>query len=362
MGPVRVRVMFCLLALATTVAGIAFARGQDDPAGVAAAPLRLGIVADTIGWGRHVGQRQTLARAAGAGWLREELQWANVVPRRGERRWGPIDRVFTAAAHRGLHILPLLNEAPPWARGRDHALPTDSRAYAAYVRDVVARYGPGGRFWRSHPHLDAALAPVWFELFNEPYFARPSHSAITAARYAALAQAGITAGRRANPRARFLIAADPATAGEPNLDRAWLAALAAAQPGLLTAADGVAAHPYAQDGAASLRSLDRLRAALSAQGSSLPIWVTEVGWSTCAHSAGCVTERTQAADLARFLNGVRKGHRAAAVFVYHLGSWRVGSGDQLFGDYGLLRADRTRKPSWRVYHRFADGLRRAAAS
>jgi hypothetical protein len=39
----------------------------------------------------------------------------------------------------------------------------------------------------------------------------------------------------------------------------------------------------------------------------------------------------------------------------------VSSDDQLFGDYGLLRANRTRKPSWRVYHRFADGLRRAAA-
>jgi hypothetical protein len=320
MGRVRVRVMLCLLALAMTVAGIAFARGQDDPSLRGGASLRLGIVADTIGWGQHVGERQTIAKAVGAGWLREELQWANVVPRRGERRWGPIDRLFTAAAHRGLHILPLLNEAPPWARGRDHALPTDSRAYAAYVRDVVARYGPGGRFWRSHPHLDATVAPVWFELWNEPYFARPAHSAITAARYGALAQAGIDAGRRANPRARFLIAADPATAGGPNLDREWLANVTAAQPRLLATAEGVAAHPYALDGAASLRSLDRLRAALSAQGSSLPIWVTEVGWSTCARSAGCITERAQAANVARFLNGVRTGHRADAVFLYHLAS------------------------------------------
>jgi hypothetical protein len=278
----------------------------------------------------------------------------------GQRR-APPRRAPLGADHRGLHILPLLNEAPPWARGRDGALPTDSRAYAAYVRDVVARYGPSGRFWRLHPHLDASVAPIWFELWNEPYFARPDHSAITAARYAALAQAGITAGRRANPRARFLIAVDPATASGPNLDRQWLAALTAAQPGLLAAADGVAAHPYAQDGAASLRSLDRLRAALSAQGSQLPIWVTEVGWSTCARSAGCVTEGTQAADLARFLIGVRTGHRAAAVFIYHLASWRVGVGDQLFGDYGLLRADHSRKPSWSVYHRFADGLQRAAA-
>lgn len=355
------RVMLCLLVLALVVAGIAFASGEDKAGRDSGPQLRLGIVADTLGWGHQVGRRQTLARTAGARWLREELQWANVVPRRGERHWKPVDRLFIAAAHRGLRILPLLNEAPRWARGRDHALPTDSRAYAAYVRDAVARYGPGGRFWRSHPRLDASLAPVWFELFNEPYFARPGHSAITAARYAALAQAGIDAGRAANPKARFLIAVDPATAGEPNLDREWLAGLTAAEPGLLAAADGVAAHPYAQDGAASLRSLDRLRAALDEQQAPLPIWVTEVGWSTCARSAGCVTEATQAANIARFLHGVRDRDRADAVFVYHLGSWRVRTGDQIYGDYGLLRADRTRKPSWRIYHRFADGLRRAAA-
>jgi hypothetical protein len=361
MRDVRVRVVLCLLALATTVAGIAIARERTVAHPAPAARLRLGLVANTIGWGDHVGPEQTRAAGAGAGWLREELQWAEVVPRRGERHWGRIDRLFVAAAHRGLHVLPVLNEAPSWARGRDGALPTDSRAYAAYVRDVVARYGPSGRFWRDHPRLDVSVAPVWFELWNEPYFARPDHSAITAARYAALAQAAITAGRRADPRARFLIAVDPATAGDASLDRAWLAQLAAAQPGLLAAADGVAAHPYAQDGAASLRSLDHLRQALTAQGSRLPIWVTEIGWSTCARSAGCVTEQAQAADLRRFLSGVRTGRRADAVFVYHFASWRVRVGDQRFGDYGLLRIDGSRKPAWSVYHRFADGVRRTAA-
>jgi hypothetical protein len=362
MQRVRVRVVLCLLALATTVAGIAFAHERDGASPKAAGPLRLGLVANTLGWGDHVGAEQTVAARAGAGWLREELQWATVAPRQGERHWGPIDRLFTAAAHRGLHILPVLNEAPPWARGRDGALPTDARAYGAFVGDVVARYGPSGSFWRIHPRLDASVAPVWFELWNEPYFARPSHSALTARRYVALAHAAIVAGRRADPRARFLIAIDPATNGGPRLDRRWLQDLVAARPSLLTEADGVADHPYGDDGAASLRSLDLLREALTARGSRLPIWVTEVGWSTCPRSAGCVTERAQAADLRRFLIGVRSGRRAAAVFVYHLASWRVRSGDQLFGEFGLLRIDKSRKPAWSVFGRFAHGLRQEAAA
>jgi hypothetical protein len=358
---VRVRVPLCLLAVATTVLGIALAHGQETTS-ASGDDLRLGLMANTIGWGNRVGHEQSVAAATGARWLREELQWAEIAPRQGERRWGVSDRLFTAAAHRGLHILPVLNEAPAWARGRDGALPTDADAYAAFVRDVVARYGPSGSFWRAHPKLDASVAPAWFELWNEPYFARPGHSAVTAARYAALAHAAIAAGRGADPAARFLIAVDPATNGGPRLDRQWLARLVAAQPGLLTEADGVASHPYADDGAASLRSVDLLRAALTEQGSRLPIWVTEVGWSTCPRSAGCVTERAQAADLSRFLQGVRTGRRADAVFVYHLASWRVGSGDQLFGDFGLTRRGGSHKPSWTVFRSFATGLRRAAAA
>ncbi|HWH94979.1 MAG TPA: hypothetical protein VNT03_14050, partial [Baekduia sp.] len=113
---------------------------------------------------------------------------------------------------------------------------------------------------------------------------------------------------------------------------------------------------------ASLRSLERLRAALAARGGALlPVWVTEVGWTTCPRAAQCITERQQARDLSRFLTGVRRDGLAAAVFYYHLRSWQVLTGDQFYGDFGLLRADRTRKPAWAVFRHFATGLVRAGA-
>jgi hypothetical protein len=360
MNWVRLRVALCCAIVAIAVVGIAMARARTDH-GAAATP-RLGINANSIGWGAAVGGQQALAAATGARWLREEIQWADVVPRKGERHWAKADRMFIAATHRKMKVLPVFNEAPRWARGQDHALPTDALGYGAFVADAVARYGPKGAFWHSHPALDADLAPTWFELWNEPYFARPAHSAITAERYAALAAAAIRSGTTADPGARFLLAVDPATASEPELDGRWLDRLAADRPGLLAAAGGVAAHPYAADGAGSLRSLDRLRAVLDARAPALPIWVTEIGWTTCPRSSQCVTERRQAADLRTFLQGVRQRDRADAIFYYHLRSWQVRSGEQRYGDYGLLRSDKTQKPAWTVFRRFAIGLRRAGAS
>jgi hypothetical protein len=349
----------CGVALAVAGALVACGQRESGRASSAATPsLRLGLVADTLGWGEHVGAQQDLARATGARWLREELQWSAVAPRRGARRWRPLDRLFLAAAHRGMHLLPLLNDAPAWAGGRRGALPTDARAYGAFVRDVVARYGPSGSFWRAHPRLDAGLAPRWFELWNEPYFARPAHSRLTARRYAALADAGIRAGRAADPSVQFLISVQ---AGGATADERWLAGLAAASPGLLAAAGGMAAHPYAGDGDAALRALDELTAALRARGSAAPLWVTEVGWSTCSRGAGCVTEGRQAADIRRFLTGIVARHSADAVFLYHLHSWRVRPQDAFFGAFGLLRRDDSHKPSWTVYRRFTTALAPADA-
>jgi polysaccharide biosynthesis protein PslG len=367
MDRMRVRLIALCVGLVIVAAGIAAARAAHPPddghAAVAAARLRLGVVANTLGWGAAVGRAQSVAAQSGARWLREEISWSTVAPRQGERHWGALDRLFVAAAHRRLTILPLINDAPAWAAGRDGALPTDASAYAAFVGDVVARYGPAGNFWRNHPHLDARRAPAWFELWNEPYLARPVHGAITARRYAALAAAAIRAGRAADPGARFLLAVDPSVPGGDDDDGRWLDRLEQAKPGLLAAADGVAAHPYAADGSASLQSLDHLRAALVAHHRpGMPIWVTEVGWTTCARSADCVTERVQADDLRAFLAGVvRKPSRAAAVFYYHLRSWRTQPGDQFYGNFGLLRFDLSRKPAWTVFRAFARGLQRAGA-
>jgi polysaccharide biosynthesis protein PslG len=321
-------------------------------------PLRLGLVANTLGWGTSVGREQDLARRAGAGWLREELAWSIAEPRRGVRNWHAFDGLMTAAARRHLSVLPLLTETPRWAQTPNRQLPTAAAAYGAYVHDVVARYGRDGTFWRAHPELDGGLAPRWFELWNEPYFVGAIGGRLAATRYAALAWAGLEGGRRAGRDARFLLAVDTSTSWRSGAPERWLEHLDRARPGLLTRVDGVAVHPYDIGLGLGMNSLDELTTALRAHGRSLPIWITEIGWSTCGEPDGCVSEARQADNLSRFLETIRRTYarRVQAVFVYRLRDLVVPQAARREGDFGLVHVDGRPKPAWSAFRRFAADL------
>src|SRR5437763_11218071 len=96
------------MAMAVTLTGCAAA---GDPA-APRPPLRVGLVANTLGYGTDMGREQDAARATGVRTLREELNWARLEPRRGARRWAAFDRLFVAAAHRNLSLLVLLHGTP----------------------------------------------------------------------------------------------------------------------------------------------------------------------------------------------------------------------------------------------------------
>jgi polysaccharide biosynthesis protein PslG len=342
----------CALGAAAGAAGCA-----DDatPAGATRTELAVGVAANTLGYGSAVGRAQDMVRHAGVRLIREELSWRMVEPVRGERRWAKMDRLMVAAAHRRLRVLALLTGTPAWAARPGLGLPTRAAAYGAYVRDVVARYGPNGTFWRRHPTLSPTSAPVWFELWNEPYFARPVRSPLDAQRYAALARAGLDAGRAADPDARFLLEVDTSYAGDPAIADTWLDRLERAAPGLLAAADGVAAHPYSDRAAISVAEVSHLRSALERRRLELPIWITEVGWSTCTdRGKGCVSESVQASSLRTFLAAMARRDRAdvAGVVVYDLHDLGRVAADRE-QHFGMLRMDGTRKPSWSVLRSYA---------
>lgn len=359
------RVLSAALALLLTAALAGCGAGRDGAplAAAGAAMPFVGVAANTLGWGGDVGRAQDLVRGAGVGLLREELSWPIVEPRRGARRWATTDRLMVAAAHRRLQMIVLLTGTPAWAARPRHGLPTRTAAYGAYVRDVVARYGPGGSFWRRHPTLPRSSAPRWFELWNEPFFLPPVRSALDAHRYAALARAGLKAGRAADPAARFLLAADTSWEGQPEIAAGWLDRVERAAPGLLAAADGFAAHPYSDRESTSEHQIAHLRALLSARGLRQPIWVTEIGWSTCSEARlGCTSERGQAAKLRAFLHAMGRRGRAdvEGVIVYNLHDLGRDAANRE-QHFGLLRMDHTRKPAWGVVRRSAARAQAAAS-
>lgn len=324
--------------------------------------LRFGVVADTLddrGSARLRDDRRV--RALGVSWIREELRWAVLEPRPGVFRWRWFDRLLVDSTRQRLHVLPLLIGTPSWAGPSYYALP-DPQAFGAFAAAAAARYGPGGSFWRAHPHLDARYAPQWFELWNEPYTARYSTGGVDPVRYAQMVRATLQQGRAANRRARWLMAADLDYSDAQGVAHDWLGAIAAADPTLARDVDGIAVHPYAfvaptdHTNDTQLRyrfdRVDAIERELVADGVASPrLWITELGWSTCSLRPDCTSEHDQAQWLASAAAALRRapllGH-VQALFVYHLRDFPGAGGGSREGHYGLLRTNGTRKPAWSV--------------
>ncbi|HST43164.1 MAG TPA: beta-galactosidase, partial [Conexibacter sp.] len=326
---------------------------------VGAPPLTVGIVPNSFGAGddEAVQAAQEEVRGLGVGWIREEIGWPEVEPRRGEFDWARIDALMERSTRNGLRVLPLLLGTPPWAGPQTLALPDDVDAFAAFAGRVAARYGPDGSFWRARPQLDATFAPQWFELWNEPYYESFARSGVDPARYAALVRAAVTAGRGANPRARWLVAFD-LTYERADGERAeWIDPLFAAEPGLAATIDGIALHPYSffepsagPDEAALAFRVARVGTVLAelaahGVGDDVPVWFTEIGWSSCSLRPECVSEHEQAQRFADLFQRVWSGwdRRVRAVFAYHLRDFSARDEEDVEAHFGLLRTDGSRK-------------------
>ncbi len=332
----------------------------------ASAPRFPAVSDDGLAVGLHASLRyfsgSTLCRLArlsarlGARTLREDIRWPAVQRTPGAFAWTVTDRTVAAAARQGLVVLPVLgNGTPAWARGEPAA------AYARFVRAVVLRYGPGGTFWRAHRSLPAAAAPVWYELWNEPYEpANPTRLSVRT--YADLIARAVPAGHGANPRARFLVALE----GRPG-PADWTSRLLTRSP-LLADADGVAVHAYGAvpspgstggaGGDTAVTRVERVRRQLVAAGlTALPVWITEAGSSTCRGGPECVSAVTQARRLSRLFTYARTRWRryVRALIVYALQDLPNARLTDKESSFGILRADGTAKPARAVFVRRARG-------
>ncbi len=324
---------------------------------VAASPLTIGIVANTQGWGQHAGTLQDKVMQTGVRWLREEIGWDTVETARGQYDWSNYDALYTAAAQRGLHILPLILGTPGWAGPSPQTLPIDPSAYASFVAAVVRRYGTGGTFWAAHPELTAAPS-VQFELWNEPWNA-PNASAAT---YARLVAAAGAAAHAADPAAQVLLDDDITAQTVNGHSASWTDAMYAAVPNLNQFFDVVAIHPYG--GTLTAKTDDvygRFRLEMEDVRSDMvdhgatdkPFWLTEIGWSTCAAGpAGhCFSEADQATFITQLFALVHTTYSSyvRGVFIYHYNDQPNGSPSDPEAYFGLTRADGSHKPAYAAF-------------
>jgi hypothetical protein len=236
--------------------------------------------------------------------IREDLEWWLVEPSNDEWDWSKPDLMYEEAAKRGLSILPIPESPPCWAVvGQTNCSQRPillASEYAEFVGEAAARYGPGGDFWDAHPNLDGSLSSRYIEILNEPYWERAG-GILTPYGYANIYKAAVIAGRAANPSTRYLIAS--ATGGSNGVE--WLAGVYSAEPAIGTYIDGIAVHPYPGShginyAPATITDESFLNAKINyeqwvARGVNKPVWITEVGYSSCNDPEHCVAGSTQSA-------------------------------------------------------------------
>src|SRR4051812_38346294 len=124
-------------------------------------------------------------RNGGVDSVRLPISWAAVQPSPGRPPdFSSLDAAVGNLARANLELLPFLYDAPRWAV-RPHAVPGSpgsaraplhlpaagaaGRAWAAFVRAAVERYGPSGSFWSENPALPRRPVHAW-QVWNEENF------------------------------------------------------------------------------------------------------------------------------------------------------------------------------------------------
>ncbi len=307
-----------------------------------------------------------MAAPIGARWTREEIAWA---------AWGRdtensfYDRRLGQIADAGVGIIGMLLTTPKEYRSADcvryakdtsqpeyWCAPTDMAAYAHWAGQVVERYDGDG-------HDDAPGSPrvaAW-EIWNEPDLDGTWLPHADAGAYAQMLRLAHDAIKAADPTATVL------NGGAYTFD-------AIGQGGFMERVvqlagwdsfDVLSIHPWLIDHAPDDPSLinarehfdvsipgriDLAKRWVAAHGGGKPIWITEMGWSTCG--GGCAPQFAKSDDeQANYM--VRSFVLAAAAGVEHVSYFQLedkfGGAQQPWGPAAIVRDDLTPKPAYTAY-------------
>jgi hypothetical protein len=293
--------------------------------------------------------------------LRIPIFWFECEPARGAYDFANVDQEVGAAAERGIRVLPFVYGTPGWL-GRQERPPLGGRALArwkGFLRVLVARYGPGGSFWRGRPRREPIRR---WQIWNEPNFRLYWAPKVEPAGYAKLLRAAATTIRGADPRAKIVLAG-VAPVGYGMKTWVFMRRLLRV-PGVRADFDFAALHPYSATIPELDYQLEKVRTAMVAGGAGgKPLLVTEFGVASHGDYPSAFVEGE--VGQARFLRAaygrllaMRHRWRIAGAYWY---AWQ----DEAKADphcgfcqgAGLLRLDGTAKPAWFAYQRLAAAAR-----
>lgn len=284
-----------------------------------------------------------------------------------------LDTVVAGASARGIKLVLTLLETPCWAssapetlkqscsgaywdRGVTHYPPTRASDYAAAARFIAERYGS------RIAALEVWNEPNWFNGTTTPNLV----SSDMPSAYVALLKPAYTAVKAVAPDLPVLAAAMSFS------DVPFLQALYAR--GARGFYDGISVHPYNEwrpvgaphDPAWAkydfVQGLTALHEAMVKAGDTTPVWITEVGWTSCASTGGtdrwCVTEQQQADYIPGAFTVAATWPWVRSVIVYNLRS-KSGPATGTESNFGLVNHDYSVKPALAAFTAAVTALRSA---
>lgn len=273
---------------------------------------------------------RSLKDKGGFTWIRDDYHWSKAQPLKSSSiDFALPDALIDGAKRAGMGgVLLILNSPPGWAWTE-----TD---YGVFAGKVADRYKAAG--------IEVAL-----EFWNEPYMPQPYLEPGRFARMCKLAGNAVKAVAPAMKRLANVDTGDYKTGRQdPN---GYFDKMLQAVPDLASSLDAWSLHPYNgtygpndtgnPDG--QRWRFDRVpyfQSLAASKGASLPVWITEVGWTTTSQSDG-VTEANQAKFTAEAVKRAVDEWGVQKVFVY-MGE-RDG-GDDKEGRFGVYRSDGAAKP------------------
>lgn len=353
-----------LMLVGVVVVGAAFAVVRVGLSSTHVAPVWITVAAPADYYGVNAqlafaagSERHWRASAAqiarlGVGTVRRDAFWSAIEPsppRQGRHsyRWHATDRLVAALAASGLRWYPIVNYGTPWASGGDWKGPPVGghvADYGSFAGALARRFGPGGRFWRTHPRLPAV--PVQdYEVWNEPNVARFWTSRADApSRLGAMYLAARAAIGAHDPSARVVL-------GGLSAIRVggFMRALVRDHPGLVGQVNAVALHPYGggPDGGLQV-TYDRIRLLRSVldrlfPAARVPIEITETGWAVPP-----VPESWRARRLRQLALELPRSDCDVTRFIVH--TWTsADAGRSPESWFGIARPDGTLRPSGRAF-------------
>jgi hypothetical protein len=104
-------------------------------------------------------EEMNLMRRAGLRYVRQDFPWRDLEPNAGHWSWSSYDHLVDAYIRRGIGLMPVFGQDPPWASGRSNGVSPvlgqgNRRLFGQYAAAVISRYRDRIHTWNVWDGID----------------------------------------------------------------------------------------------------------------------------------------------------------------------------------------------------------------